>query len=141
MVSERERYPSWMYRQSAALPYRWRDGVLEVLLITSIKRRRWIVPKGIIEPGLTGQASAAKEALEEAGVAGTMAPEPVGSYHHRKWGGVCNVTVYPLRVTRELDSWEESALRQRRWVSVRDAIHLVDNAGLRSLIATLPEAV
>lgn len=141
MASERERYPSWMYRQSAALPYRWRNGVLEVLLITSIKRRLWIVPKGIIEPGLTGAASAAKEALEEAGVAGTAAPDPLGSYHHRKWGGVCNVTVYPLRVVHELDDWEESALRQRRWASISDALRLVDNDGLRSLIATLPEAV
>lgn len=114
---------------------------MEVLLITSMKRRRWIVPKGIIEPGLTAAASAAREALEEAGVAGTMASDPLGSYHHRKWGGVCTVRVYPLHVLRELDDWEESALRQRRWASVSDAVGLVDNEGLRGLIAMLPEAV
>ena len=52
-------YPDWVYRQSAVLPYRFSGGDLEVLLITSRKGKRWVFPKGIIEPGLTPQRSAA----------------------------------------------------------------------------------
>ena len=37
-------------RQSGVIPYRVRKGNLEILLITSRRERRWIIPKGIIEP-------------------------------------------------------------------------------------------
>ena len=57
------------FQQASVVPFRIRDGVTEVLLITSRKRKDWILPKGIVEPGQTPQEAAAMEALEEAGVA------------------------------------------------------------------------
>jgi phosphohistidine phosphatase SixA len=132
--------PGWIYRQSAALPYRWSDGDLEVLLITNRTGKRWIVPKGIVEPGLSPQASAAKETREEAGVQGTIADLPLGSYRRPKWGGTCEVSVHPLLVSSELSDWAESGFRRRRWVSVADALNLVEENGLRDLIARLPGA-
>ena len=66
------RFPDWIYRQSAALPYRQGNKGLEVLLISTRKGGRWIVPKGIVEPGLTPRDSARKEAAEEAGIEGQM---------------------------------------------------------------------
>lgn len=131
-------WPAWIYRQSAALPYRWRGDALEVLLITTRGGRRWIVPKGIIEPGLSPQASAAKEALEEAGVRGDIAAAALGSYRRRKWGGICDVRIHPLLVSHELQDWAESGLRQRRWSSVPDALGLVGEEGLQTVIARLP---
>lgn len=140
MTAKRPRYPAWMYRQSAALPYREHGAGLEVMLVTSRKGKHWILPKGIVEPGLTPRASAAKEALEEAGVAGDMAAEPLGSYRHRKWGGTCDVDVYPLRVRHEMDDWPESGIRRRRWQPLATALRQVDDAGLRAVIAGLPDA-
>lgn len=131
-------FPAWVYRQSAALPYRWRGGTLEVLLITT-RRGRWIVPKGIVEPGLSSQSSAAKEALEEGGVRGDVAEAALGSYRRRKWGGTCDVTVYPLLVSREFEDWADSGFRRRRWLSVPDALGQVEQEGLRTVIARLPE--
>ena len=58
------KYPTLIYRQSAVLPYRMRDGDPEVLLISSRKGTRWVLPKGIVEPGLTPPESAAKESRE-----------------------------------------------------------------------------
>jgi 8-oxo-dGTP pyrophosphatase MutT (NUDIX family) len=55
------------------IPYRIRDGKIEVMLITSSTRKRWIIPKGMIEPDMTPQDSAAKEAWEEAGIIGQVA--------------------------------------------------------------------
>ena len=130
--------PDWFYRQSAALPYRWTQDGLEVLLITSLKRRRWIVPKGIVEPGMTPAASAAREAVEEAGVEGDVADESLGSYFHPKWGGVCEVEVFPYFVSAELDEWEEGAIRSRRWVSIPEAMAMVEMEGLRDLVARMP---
>ena len=59
--------PGYFYIQSGVLPYRVEGGVMRVLLITSQGGRRWVIPKGIVEPGLSAVVSAAKEALEEAG--------------------------------------------------------------------------
>jgi 8-oxo-dGTP pyrophosphatase MutT (NUDIX family) len=56
--------------QSGVLPYRVTAGKVEVLLVTSTRRKRWIAPKGWIALGLSAAESAAKEALEEAGVSG-----------------------------------------------------------------------
>jgi 8-oxo-dGTP pyrophosphatase MutT (NUDIX family) len=69
--------PESIYRQSGAVPFRVRDGTIEVLLITSLTSGRWIIPKGIIEPPLSSAASAAQEAFEEAGVRGELSG-PVG---------------------------------------------------------------
>jgi phosphohistidine phosphatase len=120
------------------LPYRWRGDALEVLLITTRGGKRWIVPKGIVEPGFSPQASAAKEALEEAGVRGDVAEAALGSYRRRKWGGICDVRIHPLLVSHELPEWAESGIRQRRWLSVPDALRLVGEEGLRTVIARLP---
>ena len=37
------------FDQSGVIPYRKKDGKTEVLLVTSIRKKNWIVPKGFIE--------------------------------------------------------------------------------------------
>ena len=54
------------------LPYRRAGDEILVLLITSRKAARWVLPKGIVEPGMSAPASAAKEAWVEAGIAGEV---------------------------------------------------------------------
>ena len=95
-----------MYRQSAVIPYRFNgQGKLRLLLITSRKRKRWIIPKGVIEPDLSSRKSAAKEALEEAGILGSVSDDMLGTYEYAKWGGVCHVEVFGMRVERILEEW------------------------------------
>lgn len=93
--------PNYWYRQSAVIPFRKHNGELQVLLITSRKKKRWIVPKGIKEPDLSPQQSAAQEAWEEAGVAGPVLNTSVGTFEYRKWGGVCTVEVFAMRVQQD----------------------------------------
>ncbi len=132
-------YPDWVYRQSAVLPYRRRDGDLEVLLITSRGGRRWVLPKGIVEPGMTAPASAAKEAREEAGVEGAVSERSLGSYRQDKWGGTCRIKVFPMRVTSELEDWAEAKIRRREWLPLGTAIERVDGKKLRRILRSLPE--
>ena len=129
--------PDYYYTQSAVVPYRMHDGALEVLTITSRKRRRWVIPKGITEPGLSPPASAAKEALEEAGVHGEVAELPLGRYFYQKWGDTCTVDVFAMRVTRIHECWEED-FRDREWVPLQEAIERMQEEELQRILGTLP---
>jgi 8-oxo-dGTP pyrophosphatase MutT (NUDIX family) len=66
--------------QVAAVCYRIEHNRLEFLLVRTRKGGRWIFPKGGVEPGLTRSQSAALEALEEAGVEGTIEEAPFAAY-------------------------------------------------------------
>lgn len=134
-------WPDWIYRQSAALPYRGHGDNLELLLITSRGGRRWLPPKGIVEPGLTAPESAAKEAFEEAGVRGEISARGLGRYVQRKWGGICDIEVFPMRVTDELSDWPEAGTRRREWLPVSQAVKRIQNKTLRKIIHRLPEAL
>lgn len=130
--------PDYYYAQSAAIPYRMNRGELEILLITSRKKRRWLVPKGIVEPDLSACDSAAKEAQEEAGVSGNVSGTSIGAYRYEKWGGTCVVKVFPMRVERVAEAWPEP-FRDREWVSLGEAVRRVRDPRLKTLIEGLPQ--
>ena len=132
-----DKVPDWMYRQSAVIPYRVGADGLEVLLITSRKRKRWVLPKGVVEPGMTPADSAEKEAFEEAGIEGRVDDRSLGSYQYRKWGGTCTVEVFAMRVTGESDEWPEAEVRTRAWLTPAEAAGRVDEADLKQMIADL----
>jgi 8-oxo-dGTP pyrophosphatase MutT (NUDIX family) len=116
--------------QAAAIPVR--GG--RVCLVTSRSGTRWVVPKGHFEPGKTAGQIALQEAWEEAGLAGVLLPEPVGSYLYTKYGNSYHVIVFALDVTQVADAWPESNFRQRAWVDPDEALARVQEPGLRELI-------
>ncbi len=128
--------PSW-YNQSGVIPFRRKGCQVEVLLVTSSSQKRWIIPKGIVEPDLSPAESAAQEALEEAGVTGVVGTEPIGEYHYDKWGGTCIVAVYLLEVREVLETWQEGALRRREWLSLADAQDRLSDQGLKRVFEAL----
>ncbi len=132
--------PDYFYSQSAVIPFRLRSDKLEVLLITSRRRKRWIIPKGIIEEDLTPIESAQKEAWEEAGVVGVVRGPSLGSYDNEKWGGICQVAVYAMQVKAVHDAWPEDD-RTREWMDVKTAAERVREADLETMILALPSIV
>ena len=130
--------PDYFFTQSAVIPYRIADGKPEIMLITSRKGTRWVLPKGVKEPGLSLRDSASKEAFEEAGVRGELDAEPIGHYEYAKWGGTCRVAVFPMAVSECLPDgeWEESH-RERQWVSPQEAIDRLDEPELCKLVSSL----
>jgi 8-oxo-dGTP pyrophosphatase MutT (NUDIX family) len=68
---------------AAAICYRWKAGTPQFLLVRT-KAGRWIFPKGGIEPGETTWHTAAREALEEAGVSGRIWERSVGRFLDQK---------------------------------------------------------
>jgi phosphohistidine phosphatase len=128
--------PDYYYRQSAVIPFRQEPSGLQVLMITTRKKRRWIVPKGIVEPDMSPGASAAKEAHEEAGIQGRVLPDALGTYHYEKWGGTCVVDVYAMEVERVLEHWPEE-FRSREWVDLGEAARRVRETALKRMIEGL----
>ena len=103
-------------------------------MITSAGGKRWVVPKGIVEDGMSPQESARKEALEEAGITGRVVPEPVGEYTYVKWNGTCRVTVYLMHVEEVRDSWPEQPLRSREWVLPEEGARRVREGALSGML-------
>lgn len=117
-------------RQAGVLAIR--DG--HVCLVTSRSGRRWVIPKGQIDPGHTPPQAAAIEAWEEAGLVGTVDDDPLGSFHYVKYGVRHHVIVYRLRVEQVKSNWPERDQRRREWVPAIDAAERVIEGGLRDLI-------
>ena len=138
---------AYWYKQSGVIPYRIvknnpdGDVHLEILLITSRKRKHWIIPKGIVEPGMTAHESAEKEAIEEAGILGEVSSQALGGYQHQKWGGTCEIEVFPLKVETVLDEWPEMQTRKRKWMIPDEARDNVRNEQLKEIISRLPKKI
>src|SRR4051812_5967535 len=116
-------------RQAAVLAIR--SGRL--CLVRSSNGKRWVVPKGSIEPGQTPGETALQEAWEEAGLAGPLLRKPVGSYVYEKAAMTCHVVVFILRVTEVADEWPEGGWRLRRWLAPARVLTRVQEPGLRKL--------
>jgi 8-oxo-dGTP pyrophosphatase MutT (NUDIX family) len=127
--------PSWLYQQSAAIPWRKSGEDIEVLLVTSVRRGRWILPKGVVERQMSSAESARKEAWEEAGVEGAISSVVVGAYQYEKWGGICTVEVFLLEVHGEEDEWPERKVRRRKWMSFKKAMKVVENPDIGEILA------
>lgn len=125
--------------QSAVLAWRRRKRGLRILLVTSLETRRWVLPKGNVEDGLTPRESALREAFEEAGVEGHAADRRIGAYLYRKddskGGGLRRVAVFPMQVSRVLDDWPEKDRRRREWMSPEAAAAAVAEKKLAKIIA------
>ena len=117
-------------RQAAALASR--DGL--ICMVTSRNGRRWVIPKGHVDPGHTAQDAARIEAWEEAGLIGIVDTEPIGTYQYEKYDTTRHVEVYVLTVIEEKDEWPEADERTREWVSVPVALHRIEEPDLRDLV-------
>ena len=125
------------FDQSGVIPYRKKNGRTEVLLVTSIKKRNWIIPKGFIEYHLSPFQSAKKEAFEEAGVRGSNSTKILGSYMVYKNGSELLTKVYSMRVTRVFKDYPEKNLRKRKWLSTTDAAKKVSIPEIAKMIRKL----
>ena len=131
--------------QYAALPYRRRaNSRTQVMLVTSRETGRWIIPMGWPKKRKAPYASAAREALEEAGVVGEIGRDPIGSYSYEKRlksGAVvaCEVHVFPLEVKHQQKRWLEKAEREFHWFSSTDAAKAVQEPVLSDIIRTFPK--
>lgn len=127
--------------KSAVIPYRFSENKLEILLVTSIRKKKWIVPKGYIEFNLTPFESAKKEAYEEAGVVGSNETVEVGQFIAEKKNRNELIKVYTMEVDEELNDYPEKNLRKRKWFTFDEAMEKVQNPQIKNFIKKLKETL
>ncbi|CAA7039213.1 unnamed protein product [Microthlaspi erraticum] len=142
---DRQRYENNFRLVSGCIPYRLiKDeeteedqsvdfvNKLEVLMVSSPNRHDLVFPKGGWEDDETVLEAASREAMEEAGVKGTLREVPLGVWEFRSkssceeddcFGG-CKGYMFSLEVTEELEDWPERENRQRKWLNVKEALEL-----------------
>jgi 8-oxo-dGTP pyrophosphatase MutT (NUDIX family) len=121
--------PIWV-RQAAAIPIH----NSRLCMVTSSSGRRWVLPKGVIDPGHTPGQAALVEAWEEAGLVGVIEGDPVGSYVYEKLDREHHVLVYRMTVTEAREDWPERGLRERAWLTVAEALERIEEPGLRDIL-------
>ena len=126
-------------QQIGALVWRFDDGFLQILLVTSRDTGRFVIPKGWTEDKLTDPEAAAREAFEEAGITGEIKDEPCGAYAYIKVIGPgfalpCVVDVYSMQASKVLPKWPEKSERSRHWFDLDSAADKVAEPELADLI-------
>lgn len=126
-------------RQVAVLPFRTgASGETELMLLTSRQTSRFVIPKGWPMKGLPDWKAAAVEAKQEAGLIGEIGKKPIGTY--RYWKRLktvfvpVTVFVFAMRVRKEKPKWREMEARQKRWLAGSQAMLLVEEPELVTLI-------
>ncbi len=138
-ISVQAAHKSDVRSQFAALCYRIRRGKVQVLLITSRRGQRWIVPKGWPMDAKTPGAAALQEAWEEAGVTGRVTGGCLGVYSYAKAledGQILPVLalLYPVEVIAMAKKYPEAGQRRRKWVSRKKAAKMVGEPELARMI-------
>lgn len=110
------------------LPFRRGPRGWEVVLVSTRRGDRWIVPKGQPESGRRPETVALAEAREEAGLTGRRMGHPLVLPYVRDTG-TTNLLLFPLLVTRMADRWLESGQRERKVVPLNEAAEYGELAG------------
>ncbi len=129
------------FKQSGVIPYRKNEGKLEILLITSIRKKKWIIPKGYVEFNLTPFESAKKEAFEEAGIIGSNETFELGTVELKKGMGVTHMKIFSMEIIKILEDYPEKEMRKRKWFTAEEASAKVSIPEIPGMIAMLQTKV
>lgn len=123
---------STIIEQAGAVTFRPKSGSFEILLIKSKKTpRKWVFPKGHIEPGETAAMAAKRELMEEAGVTGTILEEiskVLFSYNDKDHRVAYFLTRY------EASNAGGEPGREPTWVNSSDALKMITIPQMREVL-------
>uniref|UniRef100_A0A0D9XSN9 Nudix hydrolase domain-containing protein n=2 Tax=Leersia perrieri TaxID=77586 RepID=A0A0D9XSN9_9ORYZ len=157
----RQRYEGCYRLVSGCIPYMIKDvgennssmqddhvlDRLQVLMISTPKRRDLIFPKGGWEDDESIEEAACREAFEEAGVKGVISGTPLGEWIFKSKSkqnscgleGACKGFMFALQATELLESWPEQTTHGRKWVPVEEAYGLCRYDWIREALDKLKE--
>ncbi|MFZ0616626.1 MAG: NUDIX domain-containing protein [Chthoniobacterales bacterium] len=124
--------------QLGIVPYTFIDRRLHLLLITSSSGNRWLFPKGRQEPDMTPHEVALMEAVEEAGVLGTLRQD---LRTRCQMADGRHLQLYAMKISKLLKSWPEEHVRRRRLFPFSDALEMIVDPGLAKAVRRLAVAI
>lgn len=133
----RLRYVAGVDKQAGAFAWLPHTDPIQFVIVTSRRTKRWVFPKGAVDFGMTPPEAASQEAVEEAGVLGTVSDTAIGYYRTPKirppliW--TVEVALYPIRIDEVLDQWIEADQRQRAFVTLNEARSLITDRDMLSI--------
>ncbi|KAK4373628.1 hypothetical protein RND71_009012 [Anisodus tanguticus] len=143
-----QRYNKGRRQVVGCIPYRYKDIIdlslgdedaFEVLLISPQRKGKGLLfPKGGWEKDETIEDAARRETIEEAGVCGNIEGKLGTWYFENKSGAAAyEGHMFPLFVTEELDLWPEKDIRERLWMTVREARKLCQHGWMKEALELL----
>jgi len=132
--------------QVAALCLRTGESGPEVMMVKSLERGIWILPKGWPMKGKTLSEAARIEAWEEAGVRGPISTRALAQVQtlKRKSKGLpvqCETHVFRLDVTQTEDIYPEATKRTRKWMTLAEAARKAGEPSIAALLADLTQTL
>jgi len=106
-----------------SFPFLYKKRKMYIMIITSISGKSWILPKGQPEDDLNKSQVAVLETYEEAGIKGIICDKKFREEFKRDEDGT--IVIYPLLIKKILPSWPEKSKRERRLVTIKEALNLV----------------
>ncbi|PHT80766.1 Nudix hydrolase 21, chloroplastic [Capsicum annuum] len=150
-----QRYNKGRRQVVGCIPYRYKDNIdlsmgdedaFEVLLISPQRKGKGLLfPKGGWEKDETIEVAARRETIEEAGVCGdieglkTVLQGKLGTWYFENKSGdtAYEGHMFPLFVREELNLWPEKDIRERSWMSVREARKLCQQGWMKEALELL----
>ncbi len=131
-------------KSAGALIWKREHDRFEVLLVTTRKSGRWVLPKGNIHPGETVAEAARREAYEEAGALLKAEVLDFGNVRMNKREGtsgnrLVDVAVHAFEIGTLVGQWPEAQQRTRMWVRPSVGADMVDDPEIRTMLRGLEE--
>ncbi len=123
--------------KAGGIVVRREDGEAHVLLVTTRKGKRWILPKGNVNKGERTSAAALRESREEGAVTGRLAGR-AGVAAYSSGGRRNRVEYFLIRYTRDCEHAED---RERLWCTIRQATRLVFHPHARRILLEARERI
>ena len=116
-------YESIYHRSCGVVPYRWKNGYPQVLLLKQkgFAAYRWSFPKGHMEAGETEEQTALREMREECGMTARLHPNFRQVMHYTINGWMPKEVVLFLGEAIGETALQASEIEQSRWVSLQEA--------------------
>ena len=112
-------------KKVGVIPFQITDDKISVLLVTSIRTKRWILPKGNLKSNESHKKGCLREAFEEAGIDGKILKDfPMTMVMPDKTVSKDEISVifYPMLVENQAETWPEQDRRERKWMPLDAAL-------------------
>lgn len=133
---------------AGGVAFRWKDSDPELAIVSVKSKLRWQLPKGIVDPGESPEATAIREVKEEAGVeTDRLALIETIEYWYRSvnYGKPVRyhkfVHFYLLQYRSGDVSEHDHEIEEARWVSFDEALELLEFKSEREVVEKAREMI